>query len=235
MTQLVVDVGNSRIKCAEWRDGTLGPVITRAHEGCPASVLEAILAPLAPHQVVMADVTGETLECAQRLADVILVVATAEAFGVRNAYGNPGLLGADRWAALVAARAITTEAVCVVDAGSALTVDLLDASGQHLGGWIMPGLRATVQALSTSTRQVRVDSGEFKASIAPGRTTEEAVCNGAMNAVLGLVERALQQHPSKVLLTGGDAESLSPFLTNAAVVPGLVLYGLARWAAKRPV
>ncbi len=232
MTRLVVDVGNSRIKCAESHDGTLGPVISRVHEGHPTRTLEAMLAPLAPQQIIMVDVTGETLECAERLADVILVVATAEAFGVRNAYTNPGQLGADRWAALVGARAITTDAVCVVDAGSALTVDLMDASGQHLGGWITPGLRATVQALSSSTRQVRVDSGEFKASIAPGRVTEDAVCNGAMNAALGMVERALQQHPGKVLLTGGDAESLSAFLPNAAVVPELVLHGLTRWAEK---
>lgn len=230
MTQLLVDVGNSRIKYAELRDGRLGPVIVRSHDGHPADALEAILATVQARHIVMVDVTGEGAKCAERYASVTQVLATAEAFGVKSAYFSPGLLGADRWVALVAARGITVEAVCVVDAGSALTVDLMDASGQHLGGWIAPGLRMSVHALSKNTQQVRVDGGEFEASVVLGRTTEEAVGNGAINAALGMVERALQQHPSKLLLTGGDAESLSSFIPHAEVVPDMVLQGLARWA-----
>jgi type III pantothenate kinase len=147
------------------------------------------------------------------------------------------MLGVDRWVALIAARAETRSAVCIVDAGTAVTIDAMDKSGQHLGGQIIPGPRLMAAVLSKETN----DIGLPKASTRdPGSgmglfatNTGAAVHNGALSAVCGAIERAAKTMRSaglrpKIVLTGGDASRILKQLDGKVLHrPHLVLQGLA--------
>ena len=135
---------------------------------------------------------------------------TAEALGVQCAYRDHGRLGIDRWLALLAGWSLAAGPCVVVDAGTALTLDWVDRSGQHQGGLILPGLRLGIGALLQGTSNVLVDFDKLdQAEVLPGRNTTDAVYNGALFAQVATVEYALkqlqQQEPAaKLLITGGD-------------------------------
>src|SRR5260221_2473034 len=82
------------------------------------------------------------------------VTASQEYHGLTNGYLNPSLLGADRWLALIGAWTLARSALCVVDAGTAVKVDSVDASGQHLGGLIAPGIHMMREALMSKTSDI---------------------------------------------------------------------------------
>jgi type III pantothenate kinase len=156
--------------------------------------------------------------------------ACASTCGVRNNYHPPEGLGADRWAALIAARHRTHDAALVISAGSALTVDALHADGQFLGGIIVPGWQTMRRALAHSTAQLGMQYGNVRAF---PTTTADAVESGIMAACLGAIATMrgyLEKHAGatpRIFLTGGDAASLAPFLSSGFNrVPGLVLEGV---------
>lgn len=149
---------------------------------------------------------------------------------VENAYLNPQQLGVDRWMGLIGARQRTREAVLVVSAGTAMTVDALSAAGEFLGGLIVPGVTLMRQALRQGTACVADTAGEWQ--VFP-RSTADAVQSGIVGALCGAVAR---QHARlaetagatpRCLLTGGDAGMLLRHLTvPAELVPALVLEGM---------
>lgn len=150
--------------------------------------------------------------------------------GVTCGYSEPERLGVDRWLGVVAGWSMYAEAFIVVDAGSALTMDLVDSQGVHLGGYILPGFDMMKTSLGFHTWGVKVDT-ERGPEIWPGRDTSSAVINGALSAMLGAIERVAGRSGSKkVLLTGGDAEMLGQWLqaeVELTIIPDLVLNGLA--------
>jgi type III pantothenate kinase len=158
--------------------------------------------------------------------------------GVRNGYRQAEQLGADRWAALIAARGLVTTDAVVVMAGTALTVDALTADGQFLGGVIAPGFRLMRQALARGTADLGLPGGE---PVNFPQSTGEAIVNGALVAMTGAIEtmrlrlEAASSKAAQVLLSGGDGPLLLPILrANLAerVIPvdNLVLGGLMRLA-----
>lgn len=237
---LAVDAGNTRLK---WglHDGKAW-----LEQGWVATADAARLGDVwrelaAPDKIVASNVAGpgvrERVEeaCGRWPAGVRWIVAEESRCGVRNGYENPAQLGSDRWAALVAARAIAPEGCVVVNAGTALTVDALSADGAFLGGMIVPGLAAMRRALAGSTAAVAVEGGGLRAFPA---NTADAVYSGALAAMAGAVERmagalASEQGRAPVcLLSGGDAALLLPLLSGkAAMVDNLVLEGLIRIAS----
>jgi type III pantothenate kinase len=158
----------------------------------------------------------------------------ASACGVRSAYAQPEKLGVDRWLSVIAAYHRAAGAACVVDAGTALTLGVVDARGQHLGGLIAPGLGTQRRSLRKET-QVRAQDGQDSLAWL-GTDTDMAVAWGTLHGVLGLIERVYagiwREHEGIVpILTGGEAEILRPYLDPAwQLAPDLVLEGLARVA-----
>jgi type III pantothenate kinase len=169
--------------------------------------------------------------------DVHFARSEKQACGVRNAYSQPRRLGVDRWVALLGARAETRSAVCVVDAGTAVTIDAMDRTGQHLGGQIIPGPRMMSVALSNETSDIGSPKGSARDPAAGmglfARNTGDAVRNGTLSAVCGAIERAARVMRSaglrpKIVLTGGDASRILKQLDgNVLHRPHLVLQGLA--------
>jgi type III pantothenate kinase len=244
---LLVDIGNTRVKWALAEGTALGEDAAAEHGGNLAACLEASWARLRrPRRMLVANVAGDT-------AGAVLtgwalgrwgvtpefLVAAEVACGVRNAYAQPGQLGPDRWAGLVGAWFLYHEAVCVVDCGTAVTLDVLSDEGEHLGGLILPGLAMMRGALVTGTRGVR-PAGEVEVALL-ARNTAGAVAGGTLYALVAAVDRiaadvsAEAGHPVRLVLTGGDADTLRPLLAGRwSHHPELVLQGLAVIAEQLP-
>ncbi|HET6655307.1 MAG TPA: type III pantothenate kinase [Gammaproteobacteria bacterium] len=238
---LLIDLGNSRIKWA-WADGTtLREQGAARYAGRPlAAVLEQMASDgVVVERAVVASVAARTIndELSDWLAEhyrltATLVRAEAAAFGVTNAYAEPGRLGADRWAALIGARQRTTDAVCVVDCGTAITIDMLDAGGRHRGGLIGPGIMTMRRALYGAAAGI---SDEGEGLVTPlASDTRSAVTAGTVYAAAAFVDRVHSElerewgRMLRCLITGGEAATLQPLLRmKCKPAPDLVLEGLA--------
>jgi type III pantothenate kinase len=242
--RLLVDAGNSRVKWAEF-DGTrldIGESFPTAAQTAAAQFHAHWAGRPAPRSVCLSNVAGPEWEKAcidwVRAAwdiDVQVVRSVAAAHGIVNAYATPSRLGVDRWVGMIGAKAVCGLPLCLVDCGTAVTVDLVGADGQHRGGWIAPGLPLMRSILADRLRLVAgVPDGE----VAPwGGDTEECVACGTLAMVRGLVERALREaraalgEEPPLVLTGGDAAIIAAGVsTRYRVVQDLVLQGLARVA-----
>lgn len=155
--------------------------------------------------------------------------------GVKNGYKNPEQLGVDRWLALIGAYQLEKGMLCVVDCGTAVTVDVLSASGFHQGGLIMPGVTTMHHALLNNTYALvhfnqRLSQHFEKTFLA--HDTHTGITLGTLYAVVGLLEYVLntlekEGNQLKIILTGGSAPALEPLLQRTyRHIPDLVLQGL---------
>ncbi|MFJ4376586.1 pantothenate kinase [Pseudomonas japonica] len=159
-----------------------------------------------------------------------------ELAGVRNGYEDYERLGLDRWLALLGGYHLAKRACVVIDLGTAVTSDFVSASGEHLGGFICPGMPLMRNQLRTHTRRIRYDDASAEqalTSLAPGRATVEAVERGCMLMLQGFVLTQLEQARAQwgeeftLFITGGDASLVNKVVPLARVVPDLVFVGLA--------
>lgn len=233
---LLVDMGNTRLKWAVADNGQLvtGDALLNEYINQP-TLLALWQALTPPEQLVIACVTArDTLELVIATArvlwadiDIIRVNSQTQTFGIINAYAQPEKLGVDRWLVLVAARHFYSLPACVVDCGTAITVDLLDADGRHTGGFISAGLMLMKKSLAGGTNALPFSNTAYP--LATADFTEAAIHNGTLLAAVGLVEQVTARHDElSVILTGGDAEFIAPHLSVAPLVDiDLVLRGLA--------
>jgi len=234
---LLVDMGNTRLKWAVTNGEQLMTGEPLFNEQINEQALLAVWQALTPPpQLVIACVTASerlavVMAVARRLwSDVKIsrVQSQAQSFGVLNAYTPPEKLGVDRWLALVAGWQVCHTPVCVVDCGTAITVDLLNAEGRHLGGVISAGLALMRKALAGGTDALPFS--DIRYPLAAANFTEAAIYSGTLWAAVGLIEQVLakQTTPMTVILTGGDAALIAPYLSIKSMVdPDLVLRGLA--------
>ena len=236
---LTVDVGNSRIKWALWQDDALSATGAADYlKDSPQSVFDSWLE-LAPQQNVhVACVAGNTMEQALtqwmqqhwNTTPVYLRTAAQQA-GVSNAYPDPAQHGVDRWAALLGAHALYQSPVCIIDSGTAVTIDLMDTQGKHYGGRIMPGLAMMRRALLEQTQGIADTEG---ATPDFANNTADAVSSGTLHMLrAALIDvcnaaRALLGSDMKIIITGGMAEQMLnlPDMPDMVHEPNLVLTGL---------
>jgi type III pantothenate kinase len=231
---LCIDCGNTRIK---W--GLLTPKgAWHARGAMPLAQIDNLRAALIDqpdfNRVVGCNVSGA--ENAERIAAQLDVtpewlVPQREQCGVRNGYKKATQLGADRWASLIAAHALNDGASIVVNAGTATTIDLIEADGHFRGGLILPGLRLMRAALAENTADLPLASAAH--DIVP-TDTDTAIVSGSLEATVGAIERMqarLKGGQALCLLSGGAAAELAPLLQiPLQIVDDLVLKGLARVA-----
>jgi type III pantothenate kinase len=195
-----------------------------------------------PRQLAIASVTEPRIaslliELARNLwprIDVLSPRASVTAFGVKNAYSQPEKLGVDRWLALLATHCYYAGDNCIVDCGTAITVDFIDADGQHRGGLISPGLVLMKKALAQNT--AALPFSDTKPDTRPACATEPAINNGSLLAAVGLVEAALQRQPHayRLILSGGDAETVAGQLSVPFIIDhNLVFKGLLCYSQKQ--
>jgi type III pantothenate kinase len=246
MKSLLMDVGNSRIKWGVLERGEIRRTGHIAQDRIREQGLQALTTRI-PHdvgEVFVSNVAGNSF--ATRLSGVIGMHCDCEVrfahversgWGVTNGYRQPRRMGVDRWVAMVGAWGECRTACLVVDAGTAVTLDAVDADGKHLGGQIIAGVEMMIRALSASTSDippVKSASGKGNDGIGMFATsTAEAVREGARNAVAGAIERAFHTLQSEayepvLVLTGGDASRILSALGETPLHrPHLVLQGLA--------
>jgi type III pantothenate kinase len=162
--------------------------------------------------------------------------------GMRTLYQDPQKLGADRWAAVIGARALSNTNTLIVNAGTATTIDLLGANGVHYGGWILPGLSLMQESLSSNTAQLPL-AERANNPIGFGINTNDAIISGCDAAQIGAISQALQiakkmNHPvEKIWLDGGNAKVLAKAMMQSEIpgtfaietIEGLVLRGTWAW------
>jgi type III pantothenate kinase len=240
---LLIDLGNTRLKWAQQTDGDWHTDAAVLAGYDVVSLLDKAWRVLpAPEQIVISSVSSpETLKTVTRwiernwsIAPHILH-AQAEQLGVKSRYTDPTTLGVDRWAALIAVRGLTSSPACIIDCGTAVTVDALSADGEFLGGVIFPGLHLLRSSLTRGTQGIKVADGNEAECLA--RSTADGVAAGALFGLVGALENLIQEYRKtlgegmQVFLTGGDAPRLAPRLKEAVTqTPDLVLKGLARVA-----
>ncbi|MGB5650874.1 MAG: type III pantothenate kinase [Sedimenticolaceae bacterium] len=244
MTALLVDLGNTRWKITHTEGAAIGRVVDGSYDDLgrlraaalgDADRVDAIW--LA--SVVDAHTTGLVSTTLQQALGTAVhdVKSTDPMPGLVSGYRKPEQLGIDRLLAMVAARARVPQALCVVVAGTAVTVDFVDPDGQHLGGFILPGRRMFRECLLTNTSIPRDTKVDERAVL--GCDTPTAVALAGRYAVVGIVERFVAGPKSlfpgqrvNIFAGGGDADDLMELLPPPCTkLDHLVLRGLAVIAA----
>ena len=246
---LLLDIGNTRLKWASLKGGIFLPGDELLHAGqLDIEKLTQIRLDALPDLVMAACVAGSKSELLlqewvqrQFQRDIEFVTAEQQMLGVTNAYADPVQLGSDRWVAMIAAHQEWQGNLCVIDAGTALTLDLVQKDGRHLGGYILPGLGMMQHCLIEGSEiPISTDSVILASNTQVGDSTIRCISNGALQAACGLIERTIlqfeqqSQEAVKNILTGGDSQSLVDNLTIPCVIePNLVLRGLGHIARNR--
>ncbi len=246
---LLLDMGNTRLRSAQLKGGTLVVGEDLVHLGqLDIEKLAQLALDIPPDHIVAACVAGNDSELLLREwaekylnSDIEFVAAAQEQHGIINAYTNPVQLGSDRWSAMIAAHQQWQGNLCVIDAGTALTLDLIQKNGRHLGGYILPGLNMMQHCLLDGTEiPVTASSVMLADNTRLGDGTVNCIANGALQAACGLIERTIRQYQKQnqdsvqCIITGGDSQTLADNLTVPCIVESnLVLKGLAYIASNR--
>jgi type III pantothenate kinase len=161
---------------------------------------------------------------------------------LRVLVARPDHVGVDRLLDAVAANSRRTEGTpaVVIDAGSAITVDLLDASGAFTGGAILPGMRLMAKALHDYTALLPLLPPPEQRPAVPGKDTPSAMEVGIFWAAAGGVLAVLAEYRSfcrskiEVFLTGGDGTRLQTVIPEAQLWPEMTLEGIRLSAEATP-
>lgn len=250
MSFLAIDVGNTRLKWAQYESARPGARLL-AHGAVFLEMIGRLaetewrtLTP--PTQMLGCVVAGEAVrrevEEQLELWDVSprWVVSSAQAGGMVNGYDHPARLGVDRFVALIGARhRVLAEGrprpALVVMVGTAVTVDALDASGRFLGGYILPGFGLMLRALEMGTAGLNAPTGEV---VDFPTNTSDALMSGGANAIAGAIQRMHRQLVRRAgdepmrYMTGGAAVKLAPITDMPfEMVDTLIFEGLLQWQA----
>jgi type III pantothenate kinase len=251
MIQLLIDAGNSRVKWRLLKAGRAGRVQAMAwSEANAARVARRIMrSGGAAARTMVCSVVSVSRERAlrsaaraARLPPPLFIRSARRAAGVRNGYLDTWRLGADRWVAMIGARALLpARALCIVDIGTAMTIDLVDAAGRHRGGLLVPGPTLMVEALLQHTAGIRRRAGRQARTASRAvfaHSTQGGLQSGSELAAAALIEYALREAAAllgrrpRLLLAGGGAARIASRLKAKAIrVDDLVLRGLGVLAA----
>lgn len=235
---LLLDMGNSLLKWAVERDGCIGEIeVLDYRQAGFANTLQARWQTIdPPEKLAIASVSNrQTLSTIVAIGqylwpgvELVMPHSSEAAFGVINAYVQPEKLGVDRWLGMIAAHRFYPGANCVVDCGTAITVDVVRGDGKHLGGLICPGLKLMKKALAANTAALAFDGQTSRADLAT--ETSAAIANGVLLAAVGMIQQVMARFvpDSRLVLTGGDAEAVAAALKMSSVIDrALVLKGLS--------
>lgn len=252
MSFLAIDIGNTRLKWAQYASARPGARLL-AHGAVFLETIDDLAETdwarlAAPSSMLGCVVAGESLrrrvEEQMELWDIDphWVVPSASEAGLINGYDHPNRLGADRWVALIGARARLLAAgpprpALVVMIGTAATVDAIDADGRFIGGLILPGFGLMLRALEMGTAGLKVPTGEV---VDFPTNTSDALMSGGANAIAGAIERQHRRLLERtgmqpaLYMTGGAAVKLAP-ITDLAfeTVDSLIFDGLLQIQAQR--
>lgn len=230
---LIIDVGNTRIKTAVFEDGkmihneslTANSFISEAKNivkkyNCTNAIISSVGS---INKSLIAELRAE-------INLIVLDYTTKVPFV--NQYATPKTLGVDR-IALVSSAVATypNKNVLIIDAGSCITYDFVNNKGNYFGGAISPGLQMRYKALNVFTENLPLlEPSEIVELI--GNSTETSIHSGIINGVINEIDGFIEQYRKKntdltIVLTGGDIKFLSNRLKNGIFAnPIFLLEGL---------
>lgn len=236
---LTIDIGNTKIKIGVWEESKLVNVISFAYAGIDikSKLSEVLLSCSQQDEVIICSVAADKNNDSVRewLKDNWNVlpdfVASDKQFAeLKNGYKVPSQLGNDRWVAIISAYMQYQKAVCVIDCGTAVTIDVVDSLGQHLGGLIMPGLNTMQQSLLSNTDGIRESQG---IDVFLANNTSDAVFSGCNQLLISGLNGLIGQYKKQLgdelvcVVTGGDGEMVKQQLQHDCYYEkDLILYGL---------
>ena len=246
MSFLAIDVGNTRLKWAQYASPQPGAGLME-HGAVFLETIDDLAdtdwkALTPPSTMLGSIVAGEgvkrRVEEQLEIWDIAprWVVSSPHAAGVTNGYDHPNRLGTDRWVALIGARhrvlamGGAPRPALVVMVGTAVTVDALDETGRFLGGLILPGFGLMLRALEMGTAGLKAPTGEVRDF---PTNTSDALMSGGAHAISGAIERMHRRLLARtgqepvLLMSGGAAVKLAP-ITDLAfeTVDTLIFEGL---------
>jgi type III pantothenate kinase len=238
---LLIDVGNTRIK---WRLITEEYDCEKKSNSGSLHDLSAFIQTLNTPEIDTLVAAVNQTEALKELLDqsgfrsTVVASSQSSQVGLYNSYVHPERMGVDRWLAMIAAFTQSKaygqgKGIIVVDAGSALTIDVVSVDGKHQGGYIVPGLLMAQQALFANTERV-IQYDEVSANNSGhdqykklGNNTIQCVEYGVINQMIALVKQVHEEYLTyEIFFTGGDGELLAGYLGTGTVDKDLVLKGL---------
>ena len=249
MIDLLIDIGNSRIKLAlvdnhDYEYLGAFPTTEIRSEASAHAFLQKL--DFNPEHIYISSVANPALEMELRTViaskwNILPVFMSTQATccGITNGYQHAFKLGVDRWMALMGAQTFTHDSFIVIDSGTALTVDSV-YEGKHQGGFIVPGLQTLRSSLMHKTAQL----DETCTTLEPisevnrevdflARDTQSAICGGTLYMVASFINQVIfdiqakLDQPVKVYFTGGDGQLLSGLIdVQSEYIEDLVLLGI---------
>jgi type III pantothenate kinase len=241
---LTVDIGNTRVKWAQWRADIIvdGAAATYEVDKC-LSVFDVLFSTVEkPSKILVACVAGEEMRTYlstwvkdQWQLDVEYLQTERKYKNILNAYSDPQRHGVDRWAGIVAGhQSFPGCSVCVVGAGTATTFDLVNKDGCHLGGYILPSYATMRASLLADTANVSAVYEEQYSHYGAADNTNDAVNRGCHKLLqagvreICLSAKGEMDKPMQIVITGGYAKAILqyPDMPEMHHKPDLVMQGL---------
>ncbi len=239
---LLLDIGNSSVNWVlqEQDEFASGGAFSYEKNNLEQSLQENLLFLEKPSSVLVSNVAGVKVSNSlnswvkkQWQQELWQPCVSTKFKDLKNSYSDVQQMGLDRWLAMVAGWEEHQTALCLVGCGTALTIDVIDSSGEHLGGYIVPGIELMQRALVSSTEQINVVVNN-KASLEYAKDTQAAINNGAFLAAVSMIDHVRDKFANeskckpKCIISGGMAELIKPFLDYPfEYEPNLVLTGLS--------
>jgi type III pantothenate kinase len=238
MTKLVLDIGNSSVKLAVFKDKEI------IYQETSLTVTEVKLQELIQGFEITHSIVSTVRQEQENISSFLqqntqfIRFSHQTSLPIHNHYQSPETLGLDRLSALMGAKKRFPQTnVLVIDAGTCITCDLLDREANYTGGSISPGIHMRFKALETFTGKLPLVPFEPSFNELVGKNTKESILSGVVNGVVheitGFIEDYQQKYPDlRVLLCGGDAVFFDTRLKNSifahivSTEPDLVLIGL---------
>ena len=244
---LTIDIGNSRVKWALLERG-----IMREHgsfsykiDSLKKDLIKADL-PRSTEVVEVSCVAGPefkkhfiSLMNKNAFTNLRFAETKANQRGVVNSYEVPENTGVDRWLAMIEAFRLSDaaegEVVCVIDCGTAITLDVINNRGRHLGGLIMPGYRTMINSLVSGTGNIKFSEKNHNDIDGAGMasSTQGSISKGCSQLITAglssIIDTYVKHCDIKVhcIVTGGDGEWVSKAIEyESCYNPFLVLQGL---------
>lgn len=219
---LILDIGNTLAKVALIQDQET--IFSKSYKELTLMDLDAILSRYSPQKAI-ASIVGkirpELINLIQsRVTTIILDPNTP--IPLKNQYSTPETLGYDRIAVAVGANSLyPSKNVLIIDAGTAITYDLVTSDSVYLGGAISPGISLRFSALNSHTAKLPLleKTGNYPLI---GQSTNECILSGVLNGVIAEIDAYIDNvkntYPVETVLTGGDSNFLVDKLKNSIFV-----------------
>ena len=235
---LVIDIGNTYIKIAVFKQNQM--LHSGQYQQADSTIINNILVDYAVNKAIISSVKKNKEEWQNVLADKVPLIYfnAGMTSGITNHYLTPQTLGLDRLAAVIGAYHLYPgKSNMVIDGGTCITYDWIDAAGNYFGGSISPGLNMRYKALNNYTSGLPLISADENFAAQSGNDTASAILSGVQNGIKFELEGFIESYKMNgeelnIILSGGDSIFFDTLLKNSIfapyikIEPHLVLKGL---------